>query len=101
MRFVNATNINRESGGKKPKRSTVPCFHERSVELQISPRNGGTGRLSSFKSPGSGQFGFGFAAGEVNQRKGLRPISFNPCSAPATPVQTWPTRPGGQNVQDP
>src|SRR5579863_3000914 len=23
-----------------------------------------------------------------NQRKGLRPIFFNPCSAPATPVQT-------------
>ena len=25
---------------------------------------------------------------------GLRPVSFNPCSAPASPVQTWGTRPG-------
>jgi hypothetical protein len=31
---------------------------------------------------------FGFAAREGGQRKGLRPILFNPCSAPATPVQT-------------
>jgi hypothetical protein len=34
---------------------------------------------------------------ERKQRKGLRPILFNPCSAPATPVQTWGTRPGGQD----
>jgi hypothetical protein len=35
----------------------------------------------------------GFAAREREQRKGLRPISFNPCSAPAPPAQTWGTRP--------
>jgi hypothetical protein len=28
-----------------------------------------------------------------NLRKGLRPSFFNPCSAPALPVQTWGTRP--------
>jgi hypothetical protein len=27
-------------------------------------------------------------------RQGLRPVSFNPCSAPALPVQTWGTRLG-------
>jgi hypothetical protein len=26
--------------------------------------------------------------------KGLRPVSINPCSAPASPVQTWGTRRG-------
>ena len=38
---------------------------------------------------------FPLAACEREQRKGLRPILFNPGSAPATPVQTWGTRPGG------
>jgi hypothetical protein len=40
-------------------------------------------------------FVFGFAARKREQRKGLRPVSFNPCSAPVTPAQTWGTRPGG------
>jgi hypothetical protein len=37
------------------------------------------------------------AAGIGNShRKGLRPGWFNPCSAPALPVQTWGTRPEGR-----
>ena len=42
----------------------------------------------------------GLAAGEREQRKGLRPILFNPCSAPATPAQTWGTRPEGEKGAD-
>jgi hypothetical protein len=58
--------------------------------------NGSLG-LASFGSPGDGFFSFfGFAARERQHWKGLRPSLFNPCSAPATPAQTWGTRPGGQ-----
>jgi hypothetical protein len=43
----------------------------------------------------------GFGARERQHRKGLRPISFNPCSAPATPAQTWGTRQGDRKGQTP
>ena len=33
--------------------------------------------------------------------EGASPILFNPCSAPATPVQTWGTRPEGRDAQYP
>jgi hypothetical protein len=47
------------------------------------------GFFASFGSPGHGFYSFfGFAAREGQHWKGLRPILFNPCSAPATPVQT-------------
>jgi hypothetical protein len=36
-----------------------------------------------------------------NQRKGASPRLVNPCSAPATPVQTWGTRPGSGPYKEP
>jgi hypothetical protein len=65
---------------------------------QIPPRHAGTGWLHIVRVAGLRFFSFfGFAAYEREQGKGLRPILFNPCSAPATPTQTWGTRPGGKD----
>ncbi|MEA2262424.1 MAG: hypothetical protein QOJ51_5249 [Acidobacteriaceae bacterium] len=59
------------------------------------PEQAGQVGFASFDSPGQVIFVFGFAARKREQRKGLRPVSFNPCSAPVTPAQTWGTPPGG------
>jgi hypothetical protein len=67
----------------------IPRFQDRSAELQIP-------RLCIVRLARCRFSFFGFAAGETELRKELRPVLFNPCSAPATPAQTWGTRPGGQ-----
>jgi hypothetical protein len=66
-------------------------FQQRSAKQQIL-------WLTSFASPGRVLL-VSLASLQVKreQRKGLRPILFNPCSAPATPTQTWGTRPGGKD----
>jgi hypothetical protein len=97
--------------GSNPALRSIPRFQERSAELQPL----GTGSSATVCDGTAKRFAqddgfvgglepscrrvlsfFDFAARKRQQRKGLRPILFNPCSAPATPTQTWGTRPGGQ-----
>jgi hypothetical protein len=76
---------------------SIPRFQESEI---ADPSTARRDRLASHRSRRRGKVLLvSLASLQVKreQRKGLRPILFNPCSAPATPTQTWGTRPGGKD----
>ena len=76
----------RGASGRGPPR---PCRRRCRRRGRGSARRTADPRLRWFGSLGEAFFSlFGFAARERENRKGLRPILFNPCSAPAAPAQT-------------